>query len=47
MKSLFRSGNKIDIKGKKVSGLLQRLDIMKIMENVHSELDELVSILNS
>lgn len=47
MKSLFRSGNKIYIKGKKVSGLLERLDIMKIMENVHSELDELISILKS
>lgn len=47
IQNLFKSGNKIYIKGKRVSGLLQRLDIAKIMDKASEELEQLISILKS
>jgi hypothetical protein len=43
LKSLFRQKNKTYIKGKKVEGLLMRLDIDKIMNKVNGELKYLIS----
>lgn len=47
IKTLFKKGNKIYIKGRKVSGLLERLDINKILEKANAELEPLISILKS
>ena len=47
IQSLFKKGNKIYIKGRKVSGLLERLDIQKIMNSVNKELEPLINILKS
>lgn len=47
IQSLFKKGNKIYIKGRKVSGLLERLDIQKITESTKKELEPLIDILKS
>lgn len=47
IQKIFKKGNKIYIKGKKVSGLLERLDISKILEKANSELEPLISVLKS
>lgn len=47
IQNIFKKGNRIYIKGKKVSGLLERLDISKILDKANSELEPLVSILKS
>lgn len=47
IQSLFRKGNKIYVKGRKVSGLLERLDIQKIMNSTNKELEPLIEILKS
>ena len=47
IQNIFKKGNRIYIKGKRVSGLLERLDISKILDKVNSELEPLISILKS
>jgi hypothetical protein len=47
IKNIFKKGNKIYIKGRRVSGLLERLDVSKILENANSELEPLISVLKS
>lgn len=47
IQKIFKKGNKIYIKGKKVSGLLERLDLSKILEKANSELEPLISVLKS
>ena len=45
--SLFRKNNKTYIKGKKVEGLLQRLNIEKIINSVSNELEPLIDELQN
>ncbi len=47
LNNLFKKKNKLYIKGKSVAGLLERLDISKIMDAVNDELEPLIDVLIS